>query len=93
MAVREMRDVTQADLAAAVGVSAATVSRWEADLAEPTTASLARLAAVLGVTRSYLAFGEGPKTPEPPIDAGMSADDLRRIAGKPAAGKRRPNSA
>ena len=62
------RDLSQNDIAEMVGVSGATVSRWESDVAEPQNAAiLGRLAEVLGVTRSYLAFGEGPKAAAEPI--------------------------
>lgn len=56
-AVRERRDITQLDVAKAVGVSGAAVSDWEADKKAPREAALAKLAAYLGVTPQYLRYG------------------------------------
>lgn len=58
LAARESRDVTQAEVGAAAGVSAVQVSRYESDLQEPSVGVVARLAAVLGVPAAWLAFGE-----------------------------------
>jgi transcriptional regulator with XRE-family HTH domain len=55
--VRDRRDVTQLDLAQAVGVANASLSRWEADLASPREEALAKLAAYLGVTPAFLRYG------------------------------------
>lgn len=55
--VREQREVQQSEVAAALGVGAATVSRWEADQAIPRRAAIIRLAAFLGVTPEYLDYG------------------------------------
>jgi transcriptional regulator with XRE-family HTH domain len=58
--VREGRDVLQSDVAEALGVGAATVSRWEAGQAIPREDALVRLATYLGVTPAYLRYGTEP---------------------------------
>ncbi len=58
LAAREHRDVTQAEVGSAAGVSPVQVSRYESDLQEPSVGVVARLAAVLGVSPGWLAFGE-----------------------------------
>lgn len=70
-AIREGRQVTQADVAQMVGVKDATVSRYEAGKAEPDLGMIVLLAAALGVTPGWLAFGEASSlTPTlgPPIE-------------------------
>ena len=49
-ALRKRKGLTQAELAAAVGVSTSAVGNWEAGLRRPRYESLLRLASVLGVT-------------------------------------------
>ena len=49
-ALRKKRGLTQAELAAAVGVSTSAVGNWEAGLRRPRYETLLRLASVLGVT-------------------------------------------
>lgn len=61
LGVRRQVDISQSDLATLVEVSAATVSRWEADLKKPGDESLERLAELFGVPRAWLRYGEGPK--------------------------------
>lgn len=67
---RELRSITQRHVADALGVTQTTVGRWEADLKEPTLATIVRLAEWFGVSPGWLAFGEGemvPATaPQPP---------------------------
>lgn len=63
LGVRLGRDVLQSDVAEAVGVGAATVSRWEANQAVPREGVLEALAAYLEVTREFLRYGIG----EPPL--------------------------
>lgn len=65
LSVREHRDVTQSDLAKAVGVTATSVSEWEADKKVPREAALAKLAAYLGVTPAYLRYGITHESPAP----------------------------
>lgn len=85
LGVRRVADITPAELAKEIGVTPATVYRWESNEKAPSAVSLAKLADVLGVTRSYLAFGEGPKEAprrEPPLDYGVSAAELREIEAR-----------
>lgn len=51
---RRARGLTQADLAAAVGVSRSAVAQWETDRAGQVTGNLARIATVLGVPVAQL---------------------------------------
>jgi transcriptional regulator with XRE-family HTH domain len=55
-----MIDIGQQELARMVGVTPATVSRWEDDRRRPRDAALVRLAAALRVTPEYLAYGVLP---------------------------------
>lgn len=93
LGVRRQQDVSPADLAKEVGVSAAAVYNWEGDEKAPNEKSLERLAEVLEVSRAYLRYGEGPKQPE--LDLGITTGELReREQGKAsAAKKRRPKRA
>lgn len=60
--VRDHRDVTQADVGKAVGVSGAAVSQWESGDRVPREDVLAKLADYLDVTPSYLRYGIKPET-------------------------------
>lgn len=51
------KNLTQTELAEMVGVTSPTVSQWEAGSATPDLETIQRLAIVLGVAPSYLAFG------------------------------------
>lgn len=72
LGVRLRRDVQQSDVASALGVGAATVSRWEADQAVPREDALAKLAAFLEVTPMFLRYGipvdYQPVAPDPMKD-------------------------
>ena len=48
--LRKERNMTQADLAAVMGVTDKAVSKWERDLSYPDISSLPRLAEILGVS-------------------------------------------
>lgn len=54
--VRKIKGLTQADIAARVGVSLSTVKKWELDLNEPNSDKLIALALTLNVSTDYL-FG------------------------------------
>jgi transcriptional regulator with XRE-family HTH domain len=58
---RLARGMTQADLAAKIGVTRSAVAQWETDRAGQVRANLTRLAAVLGVSVQFLLEGEGPR--------------------------------
>lgn len=66
MSVREARDVTRAEIAAAIGVDAAALTRWEAGKDAPRDDTLIRLARFFGVTRGWLRWGEQPREAPPP---------------------------
>lgn len=57
LGVRERRDVSQLDVAKAIGVSGAAVSQWESDERAPREEAFAKLADYLGVTPAYLRYG------------------------------------
>lgn len=63
MSLHEGRDVQQVDMADAIGVSGAAVSRWESDQKRPRDEHLERLADFLGVTPAWLRYGVEPKRP------------------------------
>lgn len=68
LGVEEHRDITQSDLAERLGVSQATVNRWEGDVEgkQPRDENVIALAKVLGVTPGWLRYGQEPK--HPPLD-------------------------
>lgn len=68
LAVRERKDVSQSDIAERLGVAQATVNRWENDKEgkRPSDENLLELARILGVTPSWLRYGQEPK--HPPLD-------------------------
>jgi transcriptional regulator with XRE-family HTH domain len=77
LAAKRGRTVTQAWLAERAGVSGPTVSQWESGVTEPSLASLRKIAAALGVSPGYLAFGdESDRVPEPVPEG---ADVLERL--------------
>lgn len=51
---RDKRGITRFALAITLSTTERTIARWERDEAEPTLATLARLAAALGVTLAWL---------------------------------------
>jgi transcriptional regulator with XRE-family HTH domain len=56
-AARLARAMTQADLAAAVGVSRSAVAQWETERSGQVRGNLTRIASVLGVTVEHLLSG------------------------------------
>ncbi len=58
-ATRKRAGVTQIDLAAKTGVGLATIRRVEQEAMEPRMGTTRKLAAALGVTDSWLAYGVG----------------------------------
>ena len=73
-AAREAAGLTGADLAARLGVKAATVAAWEQDVKEPRANRLQMLAGMLGVSLSWLLTGAGDGLPPPSDDAPLDAD-------------------
>jgi transcriptional regulator with XRE-family HTH domain len=55
----EARDVTQTEVAEALGVTPITVTRWESDARAPSLDAIERLADLLQVSVAWLAFGRG----------------------------------
>lgn len=90
-AARERRDIDGKDVAAAVGISPPTYSRYEADLTKPDDETLGKLSAFFGVTRSWLRFGEGQRE----LPSTTEQERPRPTSSRPAsasavAGARRP---
>lgn len=54
------RNVTQTEVAAAMGVTGAAISTWESGIKGPSRDRLLQLATILGVRAGWLAFGEEP---------------------------------
>lgn len=67
-AARIARGMTQADLAAAIGVSRSAVAQWETDRAGQVRGNLARIAEILGVSTDHLVGGK-PMSDLTPADA------------------------
>jgi transcriptional regulator with XRE-family HTH domain len=59
-AARERKRVTQADLAAQLGVTDNAVTQWETGRAAPRAERLTAIATALGVLVTWLITGEGP---------------------------------
>lgn len=73
-AARVAAGMTQADLAAAVGVSRSAVAQWETERAGQVNANLARIAEVLGVSAQHLLTGDGN------VEGSVSAEDGTELA-------------
>jgi len=91
-AARERRDLSQKDVAEAIGSSGPSVSRWESDVGMPSEAMIQKLAAYFGVTPGWLRYGHGPRTltREPALPP-MRQMEVKRLPepeeAKPAAKK------
>jgi HTH-type transcriptional regulator, cell division transcriptional repressor len=75
-AAREQSGLTQAELAARLGVRAATVARWEDDQDEPRANRLQMLSGMLGVSLVWLLTGTGDGPAAPATDDAAPAADL-----------------
>lgn len=82
LGVREGRDVTVPLLAERIGVSAASVYNWEADLAVPGEANLVKLARELDVTPAFIRYGIG----EQPIVTFRIPDSMAETFSRAQAG-------
>ena len=79
-ALRAARGMKQDELAAALGVSRQSVSKWETGASVPELDKLVQLAGLFGVTLDELA-GLGPPSPEPPPAVTISRPPARVIVG------------
>ncbi|MEV3802760.1 S24 family peptidase [Aeromonas veronii] len=68
-ASRQAQKMSKAELARRVGISHASVSKWESGLNQPKGRYLNDLAAALGVTVDWLLTGEGEATARPSPEA------------------------
>ena len=66
---RLARGMTQAALAAAVGVTRSAVAQWETERAGQVRANLTRIASVLGVSVQFLLEGSGAAAADRPENA------------------------
>jgi len=57
-AARELRDMSQGDLAKKTGISKGTISMAERDMTDLSTSHLALLCQALGVTADFIVYGE-----------------------------------
>ena len=65
--LRKERNLSQIDLAHALGVSRQAVSKWENNQSSPDTVKLIQLADLLNTEVEYLATGNRPSRPSEPI--------------------------
>ncbi|SPH17047.1 hypothetical protein DEA8626_00561 [Defluviimonas aquaemixtae] len=72
-AAREAAGLSQAELAARLGVKTRVVEHWEADAKEPRANRLQMLAGMLGVSLMWLLTGEGDGVEPPAEDSTDSA--------------------
>ncbi len=82
--LRAEKNMSQGDLADALGVSRQSVSKWETDASVPELAKLVQLAELFGVTLDYLAGrGAAPDQPGPeaPQAVVICRPGARMIAG------------
>ena len=71
-ALRKQKGLTQEELAKAIGVQRAVISKYETGIVDISVSQLEKIADVLGVTVDYLLGGE-TKTP---AEAGAAFDDF-----------------
>lgn len=78
---REAAGLSQGTLADKLGVKAATLARWEDDLAEPRANRLNILSGLLGVSLSWLltGVGDGPSGPPDAAGADGANGDMRPV--------------
>lgn len=79
---REAAGLSQADLAAKLGVRLETLESWEDDASDPRANRLSKLAGLLGVSMMWLLTGEGEGLEGPPeagADPGSERETVREI--------------
>lgn len=69
--LRGQKNISQGQLAKALGVSRQAISKWENDQSSPDTLHLIKLADILDTEVEYLATGRKPVYEEPPIVLNM----------------------
>jgi transcriptional regulator with XRE-family HTH domain len=82
--VRERRDVSQSEIAEAIGVTTANHSRWESGQRVPREDALGKLAAYLGVTPAYLRYGVETTTPPIPEGVTLQGSNQKEVAKQAA---------
>ena len=80
-ALRAARGMKQDELAAALGVSRQSVSKWETDASVPELDKLVQLAGLFGVTLDELVGREPPSPEAPPAAVTVSRPPTRVIVG------------
>lgn len=89
--LRKARGWTQEELAAQVGVSRQSLSKWESDGALPETANIIVLADLFGVTTDYLLReGEQPASTEEPVPVAPAAQPASAEEPVPTASALQP---
>lgn len=86
--LRKEQNLSQGNLADALGISRQAVSKWENDQAYPDTLKLIQLAEVLNTEVEYLATGRKPMYEEAPIVLNMvkkvdKVVEVEKIVEKP----------
>ena len=89
-AARDRRDITQRDVAKAVNLTSAAISRYEAGDVIPNDDILARLAAYYGIRPSWLRYGEGEKYPPSSTEIETTRPEPTERPSVAAGGARRP---
>ena len=82
--LRTANNMSQGDLAEALGVSRQSISKWETDGATPELDKLVKLSALFGVTLDELVTGKAPERPESPPP--QSIVEHRGLSGSQVAG-------
>lgn len=86
--------VTPPMVGAMVGVTGATIGRYEADEREPNLGMIVLLAAALGVTPAYIAFGEAATVvPVLGVEPGSIAEGVTQVPRPPKAVLQSPREA
>ncbi len=80
--LRKKQEMSQGDLAKAMGVSRQAVSKWENGLSSPDTVKLIQLAEVLETDVEYLATGRNTVLRRPPVVV-KTVEYVDRIVEKP----------
>lgn len=76
------REPTQGEVGAIVGVKPNAASAWEGDISAPPLDAVPPIAAFLGVTPGWLAFGQEPRYAESPPGAAGAASAAKAVYRK-----------